>query len=90
MKICDNSFVRNATPEEEMRIQGEQEQADLEYWQNVSYDDAVNTEIRKRYSETQEFSILRQKDEKPAEYKAYFDYCEQCKLFVKSKMKKTI
>lgn len=58
---------------------------EIEYWATVSYDDAVNAEIRKRYSESQEFSILRQKDEKPEEYEEYYQYCEQCKEFVKTK-----
>lgn len=55
------------------------------YWQSIDYDAAVNAEIRKKYSESQEFSILRQRDEKPEEYKAYYDYCEQCKAYVKEK-----
>jgi hypothetical protein len=58
---------------------------DLEYWLNTPYDDAVNAEIRKRYGESQEFAVLRQRDEKPEEYAEYFAYCEQCKAHVKSK-----
>ena len=36
-------------------------------------------------TESQEFAILRQKDEKPEEYNAYYAYCEECKDFVKAK-----
>jgi hypothetical protein len=48
------------------------------------YDDAVDAEIRKRYSISQEFAILRQRDEKLEEYAAYYAYCEECKAYVKS------
>ena len=56
-----------------------------EYWANVDYEEAVNGEIRKRYTESQEFSILRQKEEKPEEYKEYYSCCEECKAYVKTK-----
>jgi hypothetical protein len=62
-----------------------QEQEEKEYWATISYDDAVNAEIRKQYTESQEFAILRQKEEKPEEYSKYYAYCEQCKDYVKSK-----
>lgn len=61
------------------------DEAETEYWENISYDDAVNAEIRKKYTESQEFSILRQRDEKPEEYAEYFAYCEECKAYVKGK-----
>lgn len=61
------------------------EAAEQEYWANISYDEAVNAEIRKRYSESAEFAILRQKDDKPEEYAEYYAYCEECKALVKSK-----
>ena len=66
-------------------IETEQREKELEYWQNISYDEAVNIEIRKKYTESQEFSILRQKDEKPTEYQTYYEYCEKCKTLVKEK-----
>lgn len=78
-------YERELTPEEIAQMQAEQEQAEKEYWQSVSYDDAVNAKIRERYTESQEFAILRQKDEKPEEYVAYYKYCEECKDFVKVK-----
>ncbi len=56
-----------------------------EYWENIPYDEAVNAEIRKRYTESQEFALLRQRDEKPDEYEQYYDYCESCKAYVKQK-----
>ena len=87
MQIIENGVIRDLTPEEIAEMQAVQEQAEKEYWQSVPYDEAVDTEIRKRYSVSQEFAILRQRDEKPEEYDAYYAYCEECKAFVKEKKK---
>lgn len=51
-----------------------------------NYDEKVNELIRERYSASQEFSILRQKETKPEEYQQYYDYCESCKRQVKAKI----
>ncbi len=85
MLIWENGKVREMTPEEvaEQEVQGKA--AERDYWRNTPYDEAVNTEIRKQYSQSQEFAILRQKDEKPEEYAQYFAYCENCKAYVKQK-----
>lgn len=85
MRICENGIYRDLTEQELIEIKLQQENREKEYWSNISYDEAVNTEIRKKYSESQEFAILRQKEEKPEEYKEYYNYCEQCKTYVKSK-----
>lgn len=61
----------------------ELDKAELEYWKNVDYEEAVDNEIRKKYSASAEFAILRQKEEKPDEYASYYAYCEECKSFVK-------
>lgn len=53
-----------------------------------NYDEKVNELIRERYSVSQEFSILRQKETKPEEYQQYYDYCESCKREVKAKVNK--
>ena len=55
------------------------------YWQSVNYDEAVNAKIKEKYTDSQEFAILRQRDEKPDEYNTYYTYCEECKTFVKEK-----
>ena len=61
---------------------------EAEYWRTTSYDEAVDTEIRKRYSASAEFAILRQRDEKPEEYAAYYAYCEECKEYCKQMREK--
>ena len=81
MRIFDGKVYRELTAEEITAA----EQAEREYWQTVDYGEAVHAEIRKRYTESPEFAILRQKDEKPGEYAEYFAYCEECKNLVKQK-----
>jgi hypothetical protein len=48
------------------------------------YDDIVNAIIRQRYTASNEFSIHRQKDSKPAEWADYNTYCESVKTLVKT------
>lgn len=84
-KIIRNGVVCDMTAEEIAAMEAEAAREEAEYWASVDYGEAINAEIRKRYSESQEFAILRQKDEKPEEYAAYFAYCEECKAFVKAK-----
>lgn len=43
------------------------------------YGARVSELIRERYSLDSELAILRQRDEKPDEYQAYFAFCEECK-----------
>ena len=83
--ICIDGKYRMLTPDELAQMEQAAAQAEVEYWANISYDEAVDAEIRKKYSVSQEFAILRQKDEKPAEYAAYYAYCEECKALVKAK-----
>lgn len=47
------------------------------------YGNQVNDLIRRGYSLSEELAILRQKDEKPDEYRAYFAFCEECKAKAK-------
>lgn len=45
----------------------------------MEYAELVNYYIRERYSESDEFAILRQRDTKSDEWEEYFAYCEECK-----------
>ena len=85
MRIYENGIYRDLTPIEIAEMEAQAQAAEIEYWQSVFYEEAVNAEIRKKYSESAEFAILRQKDEKPNEYAEYYSYCEGCKDFVKEK-----
>jgi hypothetical protein len=88
MRIYENGIYRDLTEEEIKQMEQATAEAEAEYWKYINYDEAVNTEIRKQYSESSEFAILRQKDEKPEEYKTYYDYCEQCKTYAKEMIEK--
>lgn len=81
--------TRELTAEEIAEMQSSAVNEEKAYWLSNSYDELVDTEIRKRYSVSQEFSVLRQKDEKPTEYAEYYAYCEDCKSYVKSKIKES-
>ena len=85
MKKYINGQYIELTADEIAAMQADKERLDAEYWASVDYGDAVNAKIRERYSESQEFAVLRQKEEKPEEYQEYFTYCEACKDFVKTK-----
>ena len=54
--------------------------------QKEEYPTLVDAEIRKRYSISAELAILRQRDTKPEEFKAYNDYVEACKAAVKAEL----
>ena len=88
MKKYVKGEIVEMTAEEIAALNAEQEAAEREHWQNVLYDEAVNNKIRERYTESQEFAILRQRDEKPDEYADYYSYCEECKAFVKEQKAK--
>ncbi|MBR5808914.1 MAG: hypothetical protein IKY39_02245 [Clostridia bacterium] len=62
------------------------EKEENSYLNNINRDESVNSKIRERYTQSQEFAILRQKDEKPDEYAEYYAYCEECKNAVKESM----
>ena len=51
-----------------------------------NYEQLVEKYIRAKYSVSQEFAILRQKETKPLEYSEYFEYCEECKAKAKREM----
>ena len=88
MKKYVNGKYIEMTEQEIAEAQAHSELAEKEHWQNVDYGEAINSEIRKKYTESQEFAILRQKEEKPDEYATYYAYCEQCKKYVKEQIEK--
>ena len=50
---------------------------------NISVNDIINELIRSKYSESEELSILRQRDTKADEFETYNSYCEDCKTLGK-------
>lgn len=45
----------------------------------VTYEQYVDYLIRERYSQSEEFAILRQRDTKPTDFAEYNAFCEDCK-----------
>lgn len=43
----------------------------------------VDEKIRERYSISEQIALLRQRDEKPEEFAAFYEYAEACKAEVK-------
>lgn len=84
-KCHDNELPRSYAEEVyqkllEMLPAQEQEQA------TISYEELVDSKIRARYTISQEFAILRQRDTKPDEFAEYNAYCEQCKAEAKAEL----
>lgn len=53
---------------------------------DAEYSERVNALIRERYSDSEELSILRQRDEKPSQFAEYFAFCEECKCRAKAEL----
>ena len=85
MKLYENGIIREMTNAEAKEFELCTIDAERAYWNGIDYEEAVNARIRERYTASREFAILRQKDEKPLEYSEYYEYCEECKAFVKRK-----
>lgn len=50
---------------------------------SISINEIINALIRTKYSESEELSILRQKDTKNDEFDSYNDFCEESKALGK-------
>lgn len=88
MKKYLNGKYVEITDSEILQTKQQHYEYEKHYWNSVDYGDAINAEIRNKYSQSEEFAILRQKEEKPNEYNEYFAYCENCKAYVKQQMEK--
>ena len=54
----------------------------------LEYENLIVQKIRVKYSLNEELAILRQRDIKPEEFKAYNTYAEHCKKEIKEKLRK--
>ena len=89
-----NGNVRELTPEEIAERQAEREEAERLEWLNISYEDAVNKEIRTRYPQQAVEAIINNYLSSPenTEYVREFlelqEYRAKCKLHVRDMMAK--
>ena len=49
----------------------------------VNYSSIVAALVKLKYTVNDEIALLRQQATKPAEYQAYYDYVEECKVLAK-------
>ena len=68
-----------------LRLAKKNRETNPESWEQL-YEGEIVRRIRKKYSLNQELAILRQRDEKPEEFKEYNEYVEACKVGIKSVM----
>ena len=67
----------------------ETEKAHDEEVTRKKYCEYVDRKIREKYSLSEELAIQRKRDENIDEFKAYYEYCEECKKEAKSIYYKT-
>ena len=79
MKIIEINAMTGKRKERELTAEEISQMEDIEKPQ-ISYDQLVSDLIRTKYTIDQELAINRQRDTKPEEFQAYFDFCEQCKI----------
>ena len=88
-KVCENGICRDMTEEEIAQMQAEREAAQRAEWLNITYGDAVNNEVRRKYSQQAVEAIINNylADSTNAEHVREFfelqEYREQCKAYVK-------
>ena len=91
IRIWENGDYRELTQKEIAQRQAEAEAAEREEWQSISYDDAVNREIRKRYPQQDVEAILNnylafpENPEYVEEFRQLQQYRVECKAYVKQK-----
>jgi hypothetical protein len=66
--------------------EAEKKLAEMNGTTSAIYGQEVNRLIRERYSIADELAILRQRDEKPEEFKAYCEFAEACKDVARAQM----
>ena len=91
MKKCVNGQYIEVTPEELAKMHAEVKAAERERWASISYDEAVDEEIRKRYPQRAVEAIINNYLASPenTEYVREFlelqTYRAECKAYVKEK-----
>lgn len=75
MKVLENGIYRDMTAAELAEMEAMSE--------TPSRKESIIAAIREVYSIDDEIAILRQRDSKPEEFKAYYDFVEEIKNTVK-------
>jgi hypothetical protein len=68
-----------------LKLAQKNKEANTKAWDKL-LEALISEKIRKVYSINDELAILRQRDEKPEEFEAYYAFVEECKKEVKAKI----
>jgi hypothetical protein len=68
-----------------LKLAQKNKEANSKAWDKLQ-EALISEKIRKVYSINDELAILRQRDEKPEEFEAYYAFVEECKKEVKAKI----
>lgn len=68
-----------------IKLANKNREANTRAWDKLQ-EALISEKIRKVYSVNDELAILRQRDEKPEEFEAYYAFVEECKREVKQKL----
>ena len=77
-KGTDEYFVRSLAGRT-AEVEDYEEVDEMPKYTYKEYSDKVDELVREKYSISQELAILRQRNEKVAEYEEYYRYAEECK-----------
>jgi uncharacterized protein YbaR (Trm112 family) len=68
-----------------LKLAQKNKEANSKAWDKLQ-EALISEKIRKVYSINDELAILRQRDEKPEEFEAYYKFVEECKREIKAKI----
>lgn len=68
-----------------LKLASKNKEANTRAWDKLQ-EALISEKIRKVYSVNDELAILRQRDEKPEEFEAYYSFVEECKREVKERL----
>ena len=82
-KIGTDFYFKRAIAKSTDVVEMYEEVDEMPKYTYKEYSDKVDELVREKYSISQELAILRQRDEKVAEYEEYYRYAEECKVRAK-------
>lgn len=78
-KIGTDFYFKRAIAKNTDAVEMYEEVDEMPKYTYKEYSEKVDELVREKYSLSQELAILRQRDEKIAEYEEYYRYAEECK-----------
>lgn len=82
-RIGKETYFKRAIVGNSVSVEEFEEVDNMPKYTQGEYSAKVEELIRGKYTLSDELAILRQRDEKPEEYSAYYAYAEECKVQAK-------